>query len=456
MGKSKYGDIEKEKLESSIKSNIGENKAEVIENGDTLLVKIIESNRYYEVDSNGDIAEPKTIIVDKYAGDISKGGMLDGSGEKPFVISCIEDLVTFSIMSNGGDENLDISATTFSNQYIVLTRTLDFKSIFSYNDYTTTKYGDLNKDGKVEDIKTELTKTDDNCIGFTPIASTEGSSFKGNFDGKENQICNLYQNRIDKKAGLFGYMYAASIQNLGVVNSILKSDSDIGGIVIVAQNSVIKKCYSIMDISLTGGKRTVGGIVCTGWGNKIEECYHIGNIVSPESSVSGILGSGGGSGNAIKNCYHIGNITSNIAGGIAGGTADCCNCYSVGKITKTYMGGVINGMNYGGHIVHCFGLRGDYGTLPEGELEESKIISYLSQYNNKNYGHLANTVVGYECNILTEEEMKSENFVNELNILIEAGVSGDNEGVITTKSQEVWKKDENNINDGYPIFNWQE
>ena len=252
-------------------------------------------------------------------------------------------------------------------------------------------------------------------------------------------------------------MYAASIQNLGVVNSILKSDSDIGGIVIVAQNSVIKKCYSIMDISLTGGKRTVGGIVCTGGGNKIEECYHIGNIVSPESIVSGILGSGTGSSNAIKNCYHIGYVTGWIAGGIAEGiTADCCNCYSVGKITTTYMGGVINGMNYGSHIVHCFGLRGDYGTLPEGELEESKIIFYLSQYNNKNYGHLANTVVGYECNILTEEEMKSENFVNELNILIEAGVSGDNEGVITTKSQEVWKKDENNINDGYPIFNWQE
>ena len=160
-------------------------------------------------------------------------------------------------------------------------------------------------------------------------------------------------------------------------------------------------------------------------------------------------------GNIVRNCYNMGDITGRIAGGIAF-SDDCFNCYSVGKISRTYEGGIINGMNYGRHIVHCFGRRGDFGVLPEGTLEESKIISYLSEYNNtKGYGHGTKCVIGYECNVLYDEEMKSQEFVSELNNLIEAGVSGEDEGVITSKSQDVWKKDENNINNGYPIFNWQ-
>lgn len=51
--------------------------------------------------------------------------------------------------------------------------------------------------------------------------------------------------------------------------------------------------------------------------------------------------------------------------------------------------------------------------------------------------------------------MKTQEFVDELNNLIIAGSSGENEGVITEESQNVWKLDTNNINNGYPIFQWQ-
>lgn len=68
---------------------------------------------------------------------IIKGGRCDGSEEKPFEINCIEDLVAFSQNVNTGNN--------YSGKYIKLMRTLDFSSIFSYNDYTTTEWGDLNK-----------------------------------------------------------------------------------------------------------------------------------------------------------------------------------------------------------------------------------------------------------------------------------------------------------------------
>ena len=47
--------------------------------------------------------------------------------------------------------------------------------------------------------------------------------------------------------------------------------------------------------------------------------------------------------------------------------------------------------------------------------------------------------------------MKIQKFVEKLNNLIVA----DDEGVITETPQTVWKIDEYNINNGYPIFTWQ-
>lgn len=45
------------------------------------------------------------------------------------------------------------------------------------------------------------------------------------------------------------------------------------------------------------------------------------------------------------------------------------------------------------------------------------------------------------CGKKSEEEMKNSEFVKQLNEDTDDGI---------------WKKDENNINRGYPIFNWQE
>ncbi len=513
-----YGNIKTEIFRNKLNNNAGEGKTEIIDSEESIIARFIEKNRYYEIDKDGNVDGPKDLIDDQNAGDISKDGKLNGSEEKPFEINCIEDLVTFSIMVNEGN--------SFSGKNVILMRTLDFKSIFSYNDYTTKEFGDLNSDGVIEDIRTELTKTDEGCIGFTPIGDEgKGQAFEGTFDGKNNKICNLYENTGDNNAGLFGYLVTGKIKNLGMKNLTLTSNNTIGGIVALQEGEsiisscyiegnlqfsnsekvgciigyadnfsiaiiencystgklelqevqkfggilgrvngapcTIKKCYNIMDIYNTREEgMKAGGILAEGWGYHIEECYHIGNIENPvdKGTSCGIAADGSNVKDVeIKNCYSIGNMVGNIAGGITKQETDIFNCYSIGKIIRTYEGGTINGMNYGGHIVHCFSRRGDFHILPEGDLSEEQIISELSEYNTKdNYGHGDKAVIGYKCNVLYENEMKTQEFVDELNNLITAGTSGENEGVITEESQSVWKMDSNNINNGYPILQWQE
>ena len=165
IGKNKYGDLEKEKLEKEL----SEKNVEVIENGETLVVKFIESERYYEVGADGNVSDSKQIEKDEYAGDITKGGKCGGSESLPFEINCIEDLVVLSKISNGTSSELGFEKSNFNGKHIILKRDLDFESIFSYSDYTSTKYGDLNEDGNIENVMTELTKKNDECIGFTPI-----------------------------------------------------------------------------------------------------------------------------------------------------------------------------------------------------------------------------------------------------------------------------------------------
>ena len=336
MGKDKYGNITKNGIQERLNQNAGDGETEVIENIDTLVVKFIDSNRYYEINKNGDISEPIEVGTDEYAGDLTKGGKCDGSDNKPFEINCIEDLVTFSIMTNGGNSELGISSSDFSEKYVVLNKTLDFKSIFSYNDYKTTRYGDLNNDGIIEDIRTELTKTDDNCIGFTPVGNVE--TFSGIFDGKNNEIWNLYENRGENKAGLFANN-AGTIQNIGLVNTTLKASEYIGVIAATSNySSKISYCYIDGNTKIINDAKSTGGIVGYIGGNcTIENCYSKGNIEKEgNKTFGGIAGTIEGVCN-IKRCYNIMNITltGKVCGIIGEGWgARIEECYNIGNITS--------------------------------------------------------------------------------------------------------------------------
>ena len=66
-------------FEPALKDEAGTNPTEVSDAGDVIEVLFTDSNRYYEVDKDGNVSEPQELVRDENAGDITKGGSCDGN-----------------------------------------------------------------------------------------------------------------------------------------------------------------------------------------------------------------------------------------------------------------------------------------------------------------------------------------------------------------------------------------
>ena len=79
MMRDKSGKITLAVFEPALKDEAGTNPTDVSDAGDVIEVLFTNSNRYYEIDQDGNVSEPQEIVKDEYAGDITKGGRCDGS-----------------------------------------------------------------------------------------------------------------------------------------------------------------------------------------------------------------------------------------------------------------------------------------------------------------------------------------------------------------------------------------
>ena len=123
-------------------------------------------------------------------------------------------------------------------------------------------------------------------------ANTDGGSFQGVFDGQSHVVYNLYSHEGLKsenkdnnnnlyRNGLFGAIYNATVQNLGIENAdivIPMNDTSTYGKGILVDwmtNSTIKNCYTTG--SITGGsyiEKFIGGIAgFLNGNNSISQCY---------------------------------------------------------------------------------------------------------------------------------------------------------------------------------------
>lgn len=394
MGNNKYGNIEQNELQEQLNKITGDGKTEVNDLDDEFEVAFIESKRYYIVDKDGNVGDVQQIVDDE------SPGILTGSGtkENPYVIRSIEDLVVFSNMTNGAGMKLKEDGTTeeileedsFTGKYVILDTTLNFKSKLSYVDSKRKDFGDINKNGVVEELREELM----NSIGFTPI-----NNFSGYFNGNNYEIQNIYINR-DTEAGLFvGTNYIEKIENIGITGNITSMQSNAVGICTysnIIENcwnkanitseggnvagicrcpTSIKNCYNTGDVITTGTQNRAGGICCdlSVTVGTIENCYNKGDItgtlytggiaagnvnkttiiincynegdISGISNVGGILGT---SGENIENCYNHGNVKASgnsYGGGIVGSNSKIINhCYNKGNISGNYVGGIEGAM----------------------------------------------------------------------------------------------------------------
>ena len=247
MGNNKYGNLEESELQEQLDKETGEGKTEATDIGDEFEVVFTESNRYYTVDKDGNITGVYDITKDEYPGDFTigeNGEELDGSEEKPYEISCIEDLVVLSNISRGvgnylknGEIKEVESQNTFSGKNFILTKTLNFNSTVSYADLSLTWSYDEEEEAYILDESSTKNLRelliDKTGVGFVPISINTGSGdlmFAGNLDGQGYEIQNLYENAGSDGGGLFRSTYGSTIENLGLTNVDITSTGNAAGI----------------------------------------------------------------------------------------------------------------------------------------------------------------------------------------------------------------------------------
>lgn len=456
------GDIQK-----NLDSSIGKNKTLVTDCVDGFDILIIEKNRYYTQEDDS-LFGPEDLLNEKYPGDITKNNEYDGTAkEKAYQINCIEDLVKFSEMSKNGNN--------FAGKYVALNRNLNFKSKYSYSDYTTTIFGNLNGDDTDgNELYTEMTSG----TGFTPI-----QNFFGYFDGQSYWIKNIYENYPNDQAGLFKYI-SREIKNINITGRIIGKDN-VGSIACSSNSeATIINCNNYANIE---GKNNVGGIMgnysvvghiinCTNHGNVsgadsvggilghggcVENCVNYGVVSGIVSKAGGIVGHIQNAAYYIKNSYNTGNVSGvDSVGGIAGicdRYAYVVNSYNVGSVTGTnYIGGIIGlyGPNWnpdnGEHYCdNCYNAGATSGTTNVGGV--MGLIGAGNTYYYKNMYYLKGTA---EKGLGNKDDESGKVEVKEVTALkADAMITTLNTN--NSGSETIWYKDTNNKNNGYPILSWQ-
>jgi len=199
--------------------------------------------------------------------------------------------------------------------------------------------------------------------GWTPIGNNT-NKFLGTFDGNGYKISNLKINRSGENfQGLFGRTDGSSIiQNLGVTNVEIISDSSCNGAIVGGvinnTNTLIDNCYSTGKIK---GLNCLGGIV--GQGGSITNSYSSCSIDASGTQCGGLSGQLIDN-STVENCYATGSVyASDSCGGllgVVGANSTITNCYATGNVkssssSNSKAGGLI-GYFKDGSVTNCFAL----------------------------------------------------------------------------------------------------
>ena len=197
--------------------------------------------------------------------------------------------------------------------------------------------------------------------GFEPIGSSS-NKFKGNFDGQNFTISNLYINRGDENnVGLFGYLNSGVvIENVGLVDVEVYGDSNVGGIAGAGRSSTFKNNSVTGSVS---GEGYVGGLVGSG-GLTIFTNNFAKVSVSGSDFVGGLVGAGYKA--IFTNNYAIEGVSGNkYVGGLVGGgyKSTFTNSYATGNVNGN---GNVGGLIGAGTL--CSATNSYYSTLLTGQI----------------------------------------------------------------------------------------
>ena len=380
----KSGKVTLAVFEPALKSEAGTNPTEVSDAGDVIEILFTDTDRYYEVDKDGNVSEPKKVVTDENAGDITKGGKCDGSEEKPYEINCIEDLCDFSNMVN---------INFNSNKYVVLKRDLNFNSRFSYANGNIKTDGKIKSCNSIDELKTALTTGE----GFYNISQDQENGLRGVvFDGQYHTISNLYENYEDSKAGgLFAYCsWGSKILNLTVTGNI-KSKAKTGGIAGVVRQVELINCINKCNI-LTNGSST-GGIAGNTYNesSKFINCINYGDV-----SGHGILGWDWANTSKFYNCINAGDASASatISSIYENSEIEMINILNYGKTNAFFSCRAESGV---AKTINRYSVKGRIESKVKSDIKDATQNSWYSQIEEKD-----------------EENVKSQDFIDNMNNFI--------------------------------------
>ncbi|MBQ0030495.1 MAG: InlB B-repeat-containing protein [Bacteroidales bacterium] len=207
---------------------------------------------------------------------------------------------------------------------------------------------------------------------WTPIGF-DGVHYKGNFDGRNHKISNIYmEGSTVGGQGLFGYFENAEIKNIILASGIISSKGIMTGGIAGVGIGKVYNCHNYATVICD--KKFNGGIIgYLGRNSDLQRCHNEGTITSISSDksqfgVGGIAGAAFTS-SVVKDCYNLGNITGNSSrvGGVIGSAENCLvtNCYSIADVES-------RPNDFGGGL--CAVIYSDY---PDTKVEHSYYYNRL-------------------------------------------------------------------------------
>lgn len=159
---------------------------------------------------------------------------------------------------------------------------------------------------------------------WQPIGNAPEKKFAGTFDGQNHTISGL-KITGGSYVGLFGYLGAATVQNVALVGANVSGVKRVGALVgQIAGNVTIKNCSLDATSSVAGSDSNTGGLIGEASGSIVVTLENLTNnapVTNTESGTSRAAGilcqATSGASVTLKNCVNKGTITTN--GGYAGG-----------------------------------------------------------------------------------------------------------------------------------------
>ena len=381
-------------------------KLDVHSNGDGSFIITINDRKYYVNDDKTVIDNDNVIEIatedelKKFRDDVNSGNSNEGKAV----------LLTSDITLSGEWEPIGFIASDTDSKNPETENNKPFQGIFDGGNHTINNLKISSNDNKYNGLFSFVV---DGTIRNVIIG--ENSEITGNYG-----------------AGVVGYLYGFKGN---ISNCINYADTSRAGIVtFLAGQHTIFNCKNYGTIN---SQSSAGGIVASSNGiddwpdefknysHKIINCGNYGDVSANKVNSGGIAGYFKGS---IINCCNKGNITSTdeSVGGITGNTDGVVqNCYNIGNVTSSqwYVGGIV-------------GLGG--ATLG------TKIIN---AYSNGNIS--STTYMNSIGDILGDHHQNSK----EKDKIVNCFGKGD---IFTAEDLgEAFKDDEENINNGYPILDWE-